>query len=125
MLLVVKDYLTGSALASGQFKGFWDTIGADPKISEKVQNFQLPFKTMEAAVQGVIKFLGMYVCDGSDKINVTDKTHNVLLSGMFYGREMVLVRGKIGFNQEYGCILNMTVRSTNESITSTMLEAIN
>ena len=80
---------------------------------------------MESAVQGVIKFLGMYVCDGSDKINVTEKVHNLLLSGSFLGRETVLVRGQIGFNQEYGCVLKLTVRSTNEIVSHTILEAIN
>jgi Coatomer subunit gamma-1 C-terminal appendage platform len=48
---------------------------------------------MESAVQGVVKFLGMYVCDGSEKINVTEKVHNLLLSGSFLGRETVLARG--------------------------------
>ena len=76
-------------------------------------------------MQGVIKFLGMYVCDASDKINVTEKVHNVLLSGSFLGRETVLVRGQIGFNQEYGCVLKLTVRSTNEIVSHTILEAIN
>ena len=53
---------------------------------------------MEAAVVGVTKFLGMTVCDGSDRVNVTEKVHTLFLSGMFLGREMVLVRGQIGFN---------------------------
>jgi hypothetical protein len=30
---------------------------------------------MEAAVQGVIKFMGMSVCDSSDRVNVTEKMH--------------------------------------------------
>jgi len=53
---------------------------------------------MEEAVKGVIKFFGMSVCDGSDKVNITDKFHNLLLSGSFMGKELVLVRGQIGFN---------------------------
>jgi coatomer protein complex subunit gamma len=80
---------------------------------------------METAVQGVIKFLGMTVCDNSDRVNVTEKVHNLLLAGMFMGKELVLVRGQIGFNQEYGCVLKMTVRSTNEVVSHTVLEAIN
>ena len=47
---------------------------------------------MEAAVQGVTKFMGMSVCEGTERVNVTEKVHNLLLSGMFMGAEMVLVR---------------------------------
>lgn len=79
---------------------------------------------MEEAVQGVIKFFGMNVCEGTDKINVTEKFHNLLLSGLFFGTEMVLVRGQIGFNQEYGCVLKVTIRSLNETISNTLLECI-
>ena len=98
MHILVKDYLTATQLAGGQFKGVWDTIGADPKLSETSNNFQITFKTMESAVQGVIKFLGMAVCDQTDRINVTEKVHNLLMAGTFLGREMVLVRAQIGFN---------------------------
>ena len=53
---------------------------------------------MDEAVAGVIRFFGMSVCEGTDKVNVTEKVHNVVMSGMFMGSEMVLVRGQIGFN---------------------------
>ena len=95
------------------------------KASEVIQTFQIPFKSMEEAVQGVIKFFGMSVCEGTDKVNVTEKVHNLLLSGLFFGTEMVLVRGQIGFNQEYGCVLKVTIRSLNETISNTLLECIN
>lgn len=80
---------------------------------------------METAVLGVIKFMGMAVCDGTDRVNVTEKVHNLLLSGSFMGHEHVLARGQIGFNQEYGCVLKLSVRSTNEIVSHTILEAIN
>lgn len=53
---------------------------------------------MDEAVTGVIKLFGMSTCEGTEKINVTEKVHNLLLSGLFYGVEMALVRGQIGFN---------------------------
>lgn len=53
---------------------------------------------MDEAVQGVVKFFNMSVCEGSDKINVTEKVHNLLMSGLFFGSETVLVRAQIGFN---------------------------
>jgi len=36
---------------------------------------------MEDAVEGTSKSFGMAVCDKSNTINVTDKVHNLLLSG--------------------------------------------
>jgi hypothetical protein len=47
---------------------------------------------MDDAVNGVVKFFGMGVCEGTDKINVTEKVHNLLMSGLFFNSEMVLVR---------------------------------
>lgn len=80
---------------------------------------------MDEAVSGVIKFFGMSICESSDKVNVTEKVHNILMSGMFMGMEMVMVRGQIGFNQEFGCVLKVTIRSLNSIISNTLLECIN
>ena len=80
---------------------------------------------MEEAVSGVIKFFGLSVCEGTEKVNVTEKVHNLLLSGLFLGSETVLVRGQIGFNAEYGCVLKVAIRSLNQLISNTLLEAIN
>jgi coatomer protein complex subunit gamma len=72
---------------------------------------------MNAAVSGVTKFFGnMTVCEGTTKINVTDKVHNLLLSGVFFDKYQVLVRVQIGFNQEYGCVIKMTVRSLDATV---------
>lgn len=103
----------------------WEAVGKDIKASEVIQTFQIPFKTMDEAVTGVVKFFGMSVAEGSDKINVTEKVHNLVLSGMFMGSEIVLVRGQIGFNQEYGCVLKVIIRSLNSIISNTLLECIN
>lgn len=80
---------------------------------------------MEDAVSGVSKFFGMSVCDGSDKVNVTEKVHRLFLSGLFLGTEIVMVACQIGFNQEYGCVLKMSVRSLQSTISHTILEAVN
>jgi len=69
---------------------------------------------MEEAVSGVSGFFGMSVCEGSNNINVAEKAHNILMSGLFTNKEMVLVHGIIGFNQQYGCVLKVTIRSLNE-----------
>jgi len=69
---------------------------------------------MEDAVEGVSKIFGMAVCEKSNQINVTDKAHNLLLSGSFLAKELVLARAVIGFNQEYGCVLKVYIRSLSQ-----------
>lgn len=81
-----------------------------------MQTFQLPFKTMEDAVDGVTSNFGMAVCDGTGTVSVSDKVHNLLLSGMYLGKEMVLIRAMIGFNAEYGCVLKVCIRSKSKQI---------
>lgn len=103
----------------------WEAVGSDPKASEVIQAFQVPFKVMEDAVHGIIKFFGMGVCEGTDKLNVTEKVHNLLMSGLFFGSEMAVVRGQIGFNQEHGCVLKVSIRSLNPLISNSLLECIN
>jgi hypothetical protein len=73
-------------------------LGSNPKVSEVTQSYRLPFKTTEDAIEGLTKVFGMSVCDKSNVVNVTEKVHNLLLSGSFCKKEMVLVRAIIGFN---------------------------
>jgi len=80
---------------------------------------------MDEAVTGVIKFFGMGVCEGTDKVNVTEKVHNLLMSGQFMNSETVVCRAQIGFNAQYGCVLKVVIRSLNAVISNTLLEAIN
>ena len=124
-MIAVRDYVKPFALPQGQFKDAWDALGSDPNIAEITQTFQIPFKSMEEAVSGAIKFFGMGVCDGSDKVNVTEKVHRIYLGGLFMNSEMTMVACQIGFNQEYGCVLKMQVRSLNSIISNIVLEAVN
>jgi len=46
---------------------------------------------MDEVVNGVVKFFGMSVCDNSDKINVAERSHTVVIRGMFMAMEVVLI----------------------------------
>lgn len=123
--VAIRDYIKADLIPTGQFKDFWESIGQHAKGSEVTQTYQLPFKTVEDAVEGVTKSFGMSVCEGSSKVNATEKAHNLLLSGLFLNKEMVLVRAIIGFNVEHGCVMKVVVRSMNANISNTLLEVIN
>ena len=62
----VRDFVRAEALALGGFKDMWESMGKHPKNQEAISTFQLPFKTMEDAVEGVSRSFGMAVCDGSN-----------------------------------------------------------
>ena len=128
--LSTKDYLKGFPIGQDKFKDAWENLGAqgnrEGNLSELTQTFQLPFKSMSPAVNGVIAFFGsMSICDGTNKINVTEKVHTILLSGIFNGSFTVLVKGQIGFNQEYGCVIKLTARSLDAAVSQSLLECIN
>lgn len=39
MQIAVRDYVKGEAIPQGQFKDYWESIGANEKASEVVQTF--------------------------------------------------------------------------------------
>jgi len=67
----------------------------------------------------------MSVCEDSDRINVTEKAHNLCLSGLFLGKAPVLLVAKIGVNAEYGCVSRIVVRSKNAAAANYMSKCIN
>lgn len=73
--LTTKDYL-GPSVIMKSFKECWEALGMqgqrDGTLAELSQTFQLPFKSMQLAVQGVTNFMGsMTVCENSHKVDVT------------------------------------------------------
>ena len=72
----------------------------------------------------ITKIFGMAVCDKSNVVNVTEKVHNLLLCGMFLGKDMVMARAIIGFNTEYGCVLKVCIRSTSKTISTAISECV-
>ncbi|CAI2381568.1 unnamed protein product [Moneuplotes crassus] len=122
--IAVSDYIGKQALANGQFMNAWEMIKQNEACAERLETFQISFKTLKEAVAGVIDFFGMSVCEGSDKVDETSKSHNLFLAGTFFGMYPVLVRGQIGFNSQYGCVLRVGVRSMNDNAIQTVLECI-
>lgn len=102
----------------------WEMIRQNEQCTERMETFQINFNTMTEAVHGVINFFGMSVCEASDHVEEASKVHNLFLAGTFYGMYPVLIRGQIGFNSQYGCVLRVGIRSLNEDAIQTVLECI-
>jgi hypothetical protein len=47
------------------------------------------------------------------------------MSGMFQGTKQVMLRGQLGFNQEYGCVLKLVARSLDTEVSQSLMECIN
>lgn len=120
----VADYVGKQELPPGQFMSAWEMIKQNPMCIEKMETFQITFNTMTEAVKGVINFFGMSICEGSDQVEESSKVHNLFLAGTFYSMFPVLIRGQIGFNSQYGCVLRVGIRSLNEDAIQTVLECI-
>jgi hypothetical protein len=53
--IAISDYIKPDLVPQGQFTQFWEMLGSHPKGAEVISTYQLPFKTMEEAVEGVTK----------------------------------------------------------------------
>ncbi len=53
--------------------------------NEQKASYELEYKTLEAAIKGLVKHFGMYVCESSDVINLNNKTHSLMLAGTYLG----------------------------------------
>jgi coatomer protein complex subunit gamma len=109
VVITVKDYISKQNLPSGKFMEAWDMLKKKPSCTETMETFQIKFNTMKEAVDGVIKFFGMSICEDSDKVEEGEKVHNIFLAGTFYSMYPVLIRGQIGFNSQYGCVLRVGI----------------
>eukprot|EP00742_Colponemidia_sp_Colp-10_P003508 GILJ01003735.1.p1 GENE.GILJ01003735.1~~GILJ01003735.1.p1 ORF type:complete len:905 (-),score=126.81 GILJ01003735.1:163-2877(-) len=116
-----SDYMARCRLRDGDFRGLWEAMSDVPEL---VQKFSLPFKTLETAVPGVIQFLGMEPCDGTETVPPKVRGHNVSLAGTFVGGIQVLVRASIGHDPNLGCMLKLAVRAGNEAVCQTVMCAI-
>jgi len=119
----IGDYSTPRVLRSGEFSTIWDTLDT-PNGHECSAKLSLNFKTLEAAVTGLIQSLNLAACDRTDTLNDSSKVnHQLLLSGTFTGGFQVLCRSMIVMNREHGCLLKIVVRSKSEAVSSAVLRS--
>ena len=51
--LTMSDYVKPEILPTGMYKDQWEQLGSNANVAEHVQTYQLPYKSMEDAVEGV------------------------------------------------------------------------
>ncbi|MEE6481754.1 hypothetical protein FKM82_012956, partial [Ascaphus truei] len=102
------------------FGAVWDEMGDD---YEKEETFALSsIKTLEEAVNNIIKFLGMQPCERSDKVPENKNSHVLYLSGVYRGGHDVLVRSRLALAD--GVTMQVTVRSRDETAADVVLASV-
>jgi len=90
-----------------------------------VETYQLSTtKTLQDAVQEIVKVLGMQPCDRSGQVPAKKTKHILLLSGNFIGNVPVLVRVRMKQAEGQGVQMELTVRSTNDDVSTAIASAI-
>ena len=76
------------------------------------------------AVKNLVDFLGLQACERSDKVPEGKSAHTLYLAGVFRGGHDVLVRCKLAATADSGVTMQMTVRSTDASVSQVITAAI-
>ena len=75
------------------------------------------------AVKNIIQYLGMQPCERSDKVPEGKSSHTLYLAGVYRGGHDALVRAKLAMTDS-GVTMQMTVRSTDPSVSEVLVSAV-
>ncbi|POI27764.1 hypothetical protein CIB84_008486 [Bambusicola thoracicus] len=116
--VTVSDHI--QKVLKPNFAAAWEEVGDD---FEKEETFALgSIKTLDEAVNNIIKFLGMQPCERSDKVPENKNSHTLYLSGVYRGGCDVLVRSRLALGD--GVTMQVTVRSKEEMPVDVILASV-
>ena len=75
------------------------------------------------AVKNIIQYLGMQPCERSDKVPDGKSSHSLYLAGVYRGGHDALVRAKLALTDS-GVTMQLTVRSTDPSVSEVLVSAV-
>ncbi|NXI89451.1 COPG2 protein, partial [Psophia crepitans] len=116
--VTVSDHI--QKVLKPNFAAAWEEVGDD---FEKEETFALSsIKTLDEAVNNIIKFLGMQPCERSDKVPENKNSHTLYLAGVYRGGCDVLVRSRLALGD--GVTMQVTVRSKEETPVDVVLASV-
>jgi len=118
--LTTNDYMQKTFVANFQEK--WDLIGDEFEVTEGYALSTM--KTLQDAVNEISDYLGMQPCERTDKVQSKKTKHILYLSGNFIGNVEVLARARMMFTEGQGVQMELTVRSTNDDVSTAVAAAI-
>lgn len=113
------DYVLPKPLGPGQFKSAWEQLPA-----EHTQKFALPYKSLEAAVPGLIAALHLAPCEKSEVVEAGARGTTLFLSGTFCGGAQVAAKCIVAFDPSRGCLLKIAVRSNRDEVSAIVCKAL-
>jgi len=120
--VTMSDYMFPKALQTGHFKSNWEQLGK--MGTETTQKLSLNYKTLNAAVDGIVQSLGMHACENTGKVEAGVRGHTLNLSGTFLGGNMCLVRALVGMDPNHGCVAKVTLRAKTAAICDAVAGAL-
>lgn len=76
------------------------------------------------AVKNLQQYLGLGVCERSDKVPDGKASHALLLSGIYRGGVQVAARAKLALSADGAVNMNLSVRSTDATVTEIVASAV-
>lgn len=118
--LTTSDYMQKAFIPNFQEK--WEQLGDEFEV---IETYSLSSaKSLQGAVNDVISYLGMQTCDRSEQVPPKKNKHILYLCGNFIGNILVLVRSRMKFTEGQGVQMEITVRSTNDDVSTAVAGAI-
>ena len=97
------------------------SLSADNTSRQKVNMQKLVL--FSDAVKNIIQYLGMQPCERSDKVPDGKSSHSLYLAGVYRGGHDALVRAKLALTDS-GVTMQLTVRSTDPSVSEVLVSAV-
>merc|ERR1711879_408518 len=120
--ITMGDYMFPRQLPTGQFKSAWEQLTVQGV--EATQKLALNFKSLDAAVAGIIQSLNMEACENTGKVEPNVRGHTLNLSGTFLGGHTCLVRALVGMDPNHGCVAKIACRAKNATVTDVVSTAL-
>jgi len=117
--LASADYVKKVPVAD--FREAWESIGPDCEV---VETFSLSYSSIKSALDAIIDFLGMQVCDNSGNTQADATRTTVLLSGVFLGGVQVFAIVNLRTESAKNVGMRLTVRSTDMQISQFVASSV-
>merc|ERR1712072_1250977 len=112
--ITVGDYMSPRGMTQPQFDNLWEALQAQGE--ESIKKLELNYKSMEAAVEGIIQTLNMQPCANTGKVESGARGHTLNMTGVFLGGHSCLVRALIKFLPTNQMLAQVTCRSKDHTV---------
>lgn len=119
--VAVADHV--QKVLKANFSAAWDELGPENEVEDTYVLGTM--KTLPEAVQKITQFMGMQVCERSDKVPEGKSAHTLLLAGVYRGGHDTLVRARLATTGvAEGVTMNLTVRSRDPDVCQVIISAV-